>query len=255
MDYQIVHAIEGRIRIRIPLLAQDEAYANKLKSQVESLNFVINARINPLAESIVVTYKFKTISCLAAQEHICQVVEQASPPKPPSPSPVTDAEVFKQKFSEVSATVAQESVTHTIEQINLDEDPWEDKTTRAIKLQIAEVEKDLPTHSPKEIDDEQIKDETSEIPEIGLESEAHTATTSLPSFDNTPIKTSTLAKRLDVTFQVLTKYKSQPDFSHWSQVKDPDNIGWVYNPASKSFRPIKPPSNEFQKSEPQEQTT
>ena len=141
MDYQIVHAIKGRIRIRIPLLAEDIGYQGKLQSLVESLKFVTDVRINPMAESMIVTYKFKAISCENMQAHLQQAIEQSSQKEPlPTPEPA----VVKEKSPEVAKEVLQE-------QVNLEEDIWEDKTT-------TEVQQDLPGQCVS-LDNNKVKDE------------------------------------------------------------------------------------------------
>jgi Heavy metal associated domain 2 len=123
MDYQIVHAIEGRIRIRIPLLAEDTGYQSKLQSLVESLKFVSDVRINPQAESMIVTYKFKAISCENMQAHLQQAIAQSAPEPPPTPEPT----VVNEKSPEVSPQVVEEVVLSTPNPVNLEEDPWGEK--------------------------------------------------------------------------------------------------------------------------------
>jgi len=57
MNYQIVHSIVGRLRIRIPQLADDAEFASRLSEFVESLAGVTQVRINPAATSIVIQYQ------------------------------------------------------------------------------------------------------------------------------------------------------------------------------------------------------
>ncbi len=47
-----------------------------------------------------------------------------------------------------------------------------------------------------------------------------------------------LAKRLDVDPGTLTKNRSKPNFPHWSQDKDPENISWSYLSELKRYTPI-----------------
>ncbi|BAZ11708.1 heavy metal translocating P-type ATPase [Calothrix sp. NIES-4071] len=130
MDYQIVHAIEGRIRIRIPLLAEETNYNSKLQSLVESLNFVTDVRINPQAESIVVTYKYKKISCPAMSAQLEQAIQQVAPPveSPSAPSKAPSTATANGKSSQPHTHEVEQTV-YTGEAINVDEDPWGDKTT------------------------------------------------------------------------------------------------------------------------------
>ncbi|BDA71359.1 hypothetical protein CAL7716_055250 [Calothrix sp. PCC 7716] len=131
MDYQIVHAIEGRIRIVIPLLAEETNYNSKLQSLVESLNFVTDVRINPQAESIIVTYKYKKISCAAMLAQLEQAIVQVAPPIEPPPTPKkapSPPTVEKTPQTHQSHEVEQTFI-YVGEPVNLEEDPWEDKTT------------------------------------------------------------------------------------------------------------------------------
>jgi len=48
---------------------------------------------------------------------------------------------------------------------------------------------------------------------------------------------SELAKRLDINSATITKRRLEPDFTEWSQSKDPDGIAWVYVPDAKIFIP------------------
>lgn len=77
VQYKVVHSSQGRLRIRIPRLTIDSSYSTRLKSLVESLDFVTEARINSAASSIVIKY-----SGIAAtevlQEQILAVIEQSS---------------------------------------------------------------------------------------------------------------------------------------------------------------------------------
>lgn len=47
-----------------------------------------------------------------------------------------------------------------------------------------------------------------------------------------------LAKRLDVHSSTVGKRKSDPDFTEWSQSRDPDGIGWEYSAEEKVFVPL-----------------
>jgi Heavy metal associated domain 2 len=60
ISYSIAHAIPGRIRFRIPRIATDAWYADKLKAVME-FHGMTDVRINPEAASIVIKYKSDTI--------------------------------------------------------------------------------------------------------------------------------------------------------------------------------------------------
>lgn len=54
-----------------------------------------------------------------------------------------------------------------------------------------------------------------------------------------------LAKRLDVHSSTIGKRKSDPDFSEWSQSRDPEGIAWEYSLETKEFLPVqKKPKSE-----------
>lgn len=75
--YSIVHAIPGRIRFRIPLLARDPEYANNLKLMIESDTRVTNVRANPEAASIVINYQVRVISDNQMREHLVSLIQTA----------------------------------------------------------------------------------------------------------------------------------------------------------------------------------
>jgi len=51
-----------------------------------------------------------------------------------------------------------------------------------------------------------------------------------------------LAKRLDVHSSTVGKRKSDPDFSEWSQSRDPEGIAWKYSPDTKEILPQNSPN-------------
>ncbi len=75
---QVVHATEGRIRIRVPQVTCDSEYASKLNWLVKSLDFVTNVRINPAASSLIVSYEATMIVSATAQQKLFTCIQQAS---------------------------------------------------------------------------------------------------------------------------------------------------------------------------------
>ncbi|NMG07265.1 HMA2 domain-containing protein [Brasilonema sp. UFV-L1] len=59
--YSIAHAIPGRIRFRIPRIAKDSKYVQRLKALLKADPLVSGDRINTNAASIVITYNSGTI--------------------------------------------------------------------------------------------------------------------------------------------------------------------------------------------------
>lgn len=61
-----------------------------------------------------------------------------------------------------------------------------------------------------------------------------------PVNDLKPMKAAQLGPRLGYhDHSYVLRAKSKPDFSDWSQAKDPDGIAWLYDVNSKLFYPVK----------------
>lgn len=56
IDYQVVHRIAGRYRLRIPRLCRDKEYVRQLLSGLKQLDFVNDVRINDQIGSVIITY-------------------------------------------------------------------------------------------------------------------------------------------------------------------------------------------------------
>lgn len=54
---------------------------------------------------------------------------------------------------------------------------------------------------------------------------------------STPMTQAALARRLGVNTSTISRMQSKPNFSEWSQQKDPDGITWVKSPETKLFYP------------------
>jgi hypothetical protein len=59
---EIAHRLPGRIRVRIPRLRWDQAYAETLRHSVAALAGVTEVRLNPAASSIIISYQVKQLS-------------------------------------------------------------------------------------------------------------------------------------------------------------------------------------------------
>jgi hypothetical protein len=255
MDYQIVHNIPGRFRILIPRLATDPDYVQRLQGLVESINFVTEVRINPSARSLVVSYKTRTISSEMVQKCLINAIEQADPstshrPKetstpvsPPvaskptakknsqgieeeqhlttSTSFVSELATSDKNLDENSKTDEEEKpFTSNPKQFEVEEDPWETDTVSS-SLPVSTTQKNK-----------------------SLERETTTVKTK-PDKENkvSSLSTAALAKRLQVTSQTLTRYRSKQNFVEWAQAKDPDGVAWSYDRQSKAFYPTISPAN------------
>lgn len=78
IDYQVVHAVVGRFRIRVPRITSDSEYARKLNRLIESLNFVSSVRISSTASSVIVQYEVNAVSTATAQKELFTCIQRAS---------------------------------------------------------------------------------------------------------------------------------------------------------------------------------
>ncbi|MBF2073287.1 MAG: cation transporter [Synechococcales cyanobacterium C42_A2020_086] len=177
MDYQIVHAIPERLRIRIPLLATSPEYANKLQHRVESLQGVTSVRINLAAVSMIVTYKAKKTSQDTLLAALHTAIEELAPP-PDSPetasidnrsvdnAPIDNAPTDIQLDNQPAAPSLAEPTPPPAEPASLcldpPADPWDD----------------APPLSPEM--------ESELLPQMPLEAEAELPTEVLPAQEAEP---------------------------------------------------------------------
>lgn len=222
--YQIVHAIVGRIRIRISWLETDSEAASKLQRLVESLSFVTSARINPLASSIVISYKPRNMPIDEAQERFVDAIQEIKltplivPPPPPEPPretapPTPDA-------SDASVWVDIPS-------------PWDDPIEKTSPIDHPPEQngggKSIPIEDPP----------AAELVEVHADpDEPDVSNPPQQSIDLSPHTTALLAQRLGVTSQAITRRRSKPDFATWSQAQDPEHFAWHYDADSRSFHAI-----------------
>lgn len=78
IDCQIIHATSGRLRMKIPRLSKDIRYATQLTWLIESFDFIINVRINPAAESLIIHYQEHLVSSTKVQESLLMTIKQAA---------------------------------------------------------------------------------------------------------------------------------------------------------------------------------
>ena len=72
--YSIAHAIPGRVRFRIPRIAKDSKYVQRLEALLKGDPLVTGKRVNSAAASIVITYKSRTLP--NSKKRSLNVVEQ-----------------------------------------------------------------------------------------------------------------------------------------------------------------------------------
>jgi hypothetical protein len=63
-DFQIVHAIPGRVRVKVSKVKDNAALAEALQQQLLRLRVVQGAVVNPLTGSVVVTYDPRLLQSL-----------------------------------------------------------------------------------------------------------------------------------------------------------------------------------------------
>ncbi|MFB2893086.1 heavy metal translocating P-type ATPase [Aerosakkonemataceae cyanobacterium BLCC-F50] len=78
--YSIVHETPGRIRFRIPLVAKDADYAQKLTQLAQSDSRVTNIKINKDAASVAICYQASDLSPAAIKAHLVHLIELANDP-------------------------------------------------------------------------------------------------------------------------------------------------------------------------------
>ncbi|MGI0493674.1 HMA2 domain-containing protein [Alkalinema pantanalense CENA528] len=88
-DYTIVHSTLGRIRLRIPRITRDSAYAKRLEKLLRADERVNSVRLNRAAASLVIHYDGVGVSELELGMRLLQILEQAetlsSHPNDPPP--------------------------------------------------------------------------------------------------------------------------------------------------------------------------
>lgn len=99
ISYSVAHAIAGRIRFRIPRLAVDSEYADKLKRVIEADSRITNVRINQTAACIVINYQPSIISDEQMRSHLVDLIQIA--PTIVLPTPVTAKSIAKAIFDAV----------------------------------------------------------------------------------------------------------------------------------------------------------
>jgi hypothetical protein len=76
-DYTIVHSVPGRIRLRIPRLHTEAAFANRLEKLLLTQDIVLGVRVNRAASSIAIRYDGTNLSELDLGMRLLQILEQA----------------------------------------------------------------------------------------------------------------------------------------------------------------------------------
>jgi len=76
-DYTIIHSTLGRIRLRIPRLIADAAYAKRLENLLSNDERVTGVRLNRTAASLVIQYDGTGVSELDLGMRLLEILDQA----------------------------------------------------------------------------------------------------------------------------------------------------------------------------------
>ncbi|MDH6055707.1 heavy metal translocating P-type ATPase [Umezakia ovalisporum] len=77
IDYHIVHTIPGRVRFRVPMLAQHPHYAQNLQKLLESDSRISQIRINPSCSSVAIQYQLSNNKNPLIPPYVVDLLHQA----------------------------------------------------------------------------------------------------------------------------------------------------------------------------------
>ncbi|MBG1242281.1 heavy metal translocating P-type ATPase [Nostoc sp. NZL] len=77
IDYHVVHIIPGRIRFRVPLLAYEPNYAQRLQELLESDSRILQVRVNCSCSSIAIRYQLSSNNDKLMQAYLIRLLHEA----------------------------------------------------------------------------------------------------------------------------------------------------------------------------------
>ena len=80
VNFEVIHAISGRLRLRVPRLRYDEPYALRLQGLLEATNGITGVRVNPAAMSITINCERAWFNDPDFQTAILNSLQQAADP-------------------------------------------------------------------------------------------------------------------------------------------------------------------------------
>jgi hypothetical protein len=83
--YSLVHAVPGRMRFRVPKVAEDSAYLRRLQSLVKKDDWITQMRCNSIVASVVMTYNPMQVSEAEAGLHGISLIQIAASPDSKEP--------------------------------------------------------------------------------------------------------------------------------------------------------------------------
>jgi P-type Cu2+ transporter len=78
VQHKLVHAVPGRLRLRVPRLRQDKDYVQRLQVLLEADALFSSVRIKPAASSLTVTYKIGKATEAKVRSHLSYLIQAAS---------------------------------------------------------------------------------------------------------------------------------------------------------------------------------
>lgn len=85
VEYQVIHAVPGRVRLRVPRLRQDEYYGLKVQGLLEAIEPVIEAQVFPVNQALIIQYQRAAFSQAQLQQQLATILEQALAYQPTQP--------------------------------------------------------------------------------------------------------------------------------------------------------------------------
>ena len=80
INFEVIHAIPGRLRIRVPRLGYDEPYALRLQGLLEAIDGITGVRVNSAARSIIINCEGAWFNDPDLQTGIVNSIQQAADP-------------------------------------------------------------------------------------------------------------------------------------------------------------------------------
>lgn len=127
ISYSIVHNIPGRIRFRIPRLAKDVEYVNKLKQAIELYIKGTKVRVNPTAASIIISYETSSVSNDQMRLHLIKLIQTVPNLNLPKQAATkfTLAAIFDSLINLINSVRNIHQARNTIQYQQVKVDTWE----------------------------------------------------------------------------------------------------------------------------------
>jgi hypothetical protein len=183
---------------------------------VLKLNGAKTVRINPLAQSIVVEYNPRGILPSNMEETLIAVMQQVKL-TPPATAPTVEPE----SVSDPPVSAESPAEPHSEPSPPPPTPHFKSKQSSAFEIP-SPWDEELPPCSMSEPTLEETLTHT--IEEITM--------------SDSVCSTASLAKRLKVTSQAITRRRVKTDFGQWTHAQDPDGIAWNYHEHDRLFRPV-----------------